>query len=234
MMDNYNSLTLPEIEDHETKKYKKHINDLFENAEIEAEIEAEKKIRSKNSRIFLISMCGFGLLGLVYLLINSQNGLEVASYDELILPIQIPIKSADAKMTKKVSMIKNGNTHIPISPLIKAKSFVEPDQIAPEKKLYPVLNPKVKSKLNEINRISSSLKTNNTFFVQTGAFSLKENANTLVKNLEAKGFNPSVHVIANGPKKTYLVQLGVFPNKEKAKLIQEKLARAGYPKTIIK
>ncbi|HCG73419.1 MAG TPA: hypothetical protein DE038_08965 [Nitrospina sp.] len=42
------------------------------------------------------------------------------------------------------------------------------------------------------------------------------------------------HVVSKGKTKTYLVQLGVFPNKEKAKLAQEKLARAGYPKTIIK
>jgi cell division septation protein DedD len=40
--------------------------------------------------------------------------------------------------------------------------------------------------------------------------------------------------VSKGKTKTYLVQLGVFPNKEKAKLAQEKLARAGYPKTIIK
>ena len=70
--------------------------------------------------------------------------------------------------------------------------------------------------------------------MQTGAFSLKGNASALVKNLQAMGFNPSMHVVSNGSKKTYRVQLGVFPNKDKAMLIQEKLARIGFPKTIIK
>ena len=70
--------------------------------------------------------------------------------------------------------------------------------------------------------------------MQTGAFSLKENANALVKKLKKNGFTPLIHVVPNGPKRTYLVQLGVYPNKDKAKLIQEKLARIGYPKTIIK
>ena len=55
-----------------------------------------------------------------------------------------------------------------------------------------------------------------------------------MKKLQAKGFSPLTHIVSKGKTKTYLVQLGVFPNKEKAKLAQEKLARAGYPKTIIK
>ena len=57
----------------EVNKYHKRIDDLIEDAEIEAEIEAEKNIRSKNSRMFTISMIGICLLGLVYLQINHQK-----------------------------------------------------------------------------------------------------------------------------------------------------------------
>ena len=242
MMDNDDSLALPEIEDHETKKYKKHVNDLIDDAELEAEIEAEKKIRSKNSRIFLISMVGLGLLSFVYLQINSPKDVE-----KLNVPIQIPTNTAELILAKQAPIVDNGKSHILLPPTNKPKSFVKQTKITPEKKLDSILKPNItskpnsknkgtsnKTKLKDKNKASKSLKTNNTFFVQTGAFSLKENANTLVKKLQAKGFNPSMHVVANGPKKTYRVQLGVFPNKEKAKLIQEKLARAGYPKTIIK
>jgi len=42
MMDNKANLSLPEIEAHETNKYNKHINELILNAEIEAEMAAEK------------------------------------------------------------------------------------------------------------------------------------------------------------------------------------------------
>ena len=73
MMDNKANLSLPEIEAHETNKYNKHINELILNAEIEAEMAAEKKIRSKNSKIFLISIIGFGLLSLVYFQVNDQS-----------------------------------------------------------------------------------------------------------------------------------------------------------------
>ena len=38
MMETGENLSLPENEDHDTKKYKKHVNDLIEDAEIEAEI----------------------------------------------------------------------------------------------------------------------------------------------------------------------------------------------------
>ena len=77
-------------------------------------------------------------------------------------------------------------------------------------------------------------KTSPHFFVQTGAFSQKKNAEASIKKLQSEGFSPLIHVSNRGDTKTYLVQLGVFSNREKAKLIQEKLARAGYAKTIIK
>ena len=96
MMETQESLPLPEIEQQDTKKYKKHINDLIEDAEIEAEMEAEKKIRSKNSRVFSISMFGFGLLALVYLQINSQRATE----GEVSEPIANPIESAEEKLAK--------------------------------------------------------------------------------------------------------------------------------------
>ena len=43
IMETRENLSLPKNEEHDTKKYTKHINDLIEDAEIEAEIEAEKK-----------------------------------------------------------------------------------------------------------------------------------------------------------------------------------------------
>ena len=49
IMETRENLSLPKNEEHDTKKYTKHINDLIEDAEIEAEIEAEKKILPKNS-----------------------------------------------------------------------------------------------------------------------------------------------------------------------------------------
>jgi len=244
MVDNEENTILAEIEDHETNKYKKNINDLIENAEIEAEMEAEKNIRSKNSRIFLISMIGFVLLSLVYLRINSQNGEKIASYEKLSAPIQTPIKSPEVKLAKQATIVEKSNSPIPLPQIKQAKTFVERTQLTPEKKpdsIIKTTNSKPQKKtiiekinFKENNRITRPIRAKNTFFVQTGAFSLEKNAGNLVNKLKAKGFTPLINVVSNGQKKTYLVQLGVFPSKEKAKLVQEKLALNGYPKTIIK
>ncbi|MBC8282863.1 MAG: SPOR domain-containing protein [Nitrospinae bacterium] len=247
MMDTEENLPLPEIEHRDTKKYKKHINDIIEDAEIEAEMEAEKKIRSKNSRVFSISMFGLGLLALVYLQINIQSENEITPDEKITAPIQTPLESAEAKLAKQVPIVEDGSSHIPFPHAKETQKIVEPAKITPAKKSSSTLKPKVTSKSQSKNKTTSATtktkekikaipptKTSNRFFVQTGAFSLKKNADVLVKKLKAKGFSPLTHVVTRGQTKTYLVQLGVFPNKEKAKLAQEKLARAGYPKTIIK
>ena len=236
MMDTKEQSPFTEIEHlpEETKKYNKHIDDLIENAEIEAEMEAEKKIRSKNSRVFSISMFGFGLLALVYLQIN---GLKIP---EVPAPVSKKIESAEDKLAKQVPIVEDGSSNIPVPEL---KNTVAPAEIKLKEKTPPTRKPKASSKFQK-KATKSTIKpkakiktvspTNTRFFVQTGAFSSKKNADISMKKLQAKGFSPLTHVVSKGKTKTYLVQLGVFPNKEKAKLAQEKLARAGYPKTIIK
>ena len=236
MMDTKEQSPFTEIEHlpEETKKYNKHIDDLIENAEIEAEMEAEKKIRSKNSRFFSISMFGFGLLALVYLQINGLKTPEAPA------PVSKKIESAEDKLAKQVPIVEDGSSNIPVPEL---KNTVAPAEIKLKEKTPPTRKPKASSKFQK-KATKSTIKpkakiktvspTNTQFFVQTGAFSSKKNADNSMKKLQAKGFSPLTHIVSKGKTKTYLVQLGVFPNKEKAKLAQEKLARAGYPKTIIK
>ena len=109
MMETGENLSLPRNEDHDTKKYKKHINDLIEDTEIEAEMEAEKKIRSKNSRALLISIFCFGLLSLVYLQINSRTAQVTLPSEETMAYTNTSIKSAEEKLIKQVSTLKNEN-----------------------------------------------------------------------------------------------------------------------------
>jgi len=236
MMDTKEQSSFTEFEHlpEETKKYNKHIDDLIENAEIEAEMEAEKKIRSKNSRVFSISLFGFGLLALVYLQINGLKTPEAPA------PVSKQIESAEAKLAKQVPIIEDGSSNIPVPEL---KNIVAPAEIKLKEKSPSTRKPKTssqaqkkttKSTIKPKAKIKTISPTNTRFFVQTGAFSSKKNAEVSMKKLQAKGFSPLTHVVSKGKTKTYLVQLGVFPNREKAKLAQEKLARAGYPKTIIK
>ena len=247
MMEPRESLSLPESEDQDTKKYTKHINDLIEDAEIEAEMEAEKKILPKNSRVFLFSMFGLGLFSFVYLQINSPTVQVTLPSEETMAYTNTLIKSAEEKLIKQVSTLKNENSHTPFLKVITINNFVEPVKITPAKisdlNRKPKVTAKFEKKIKETTKTSKSLakktitnlvKPNTRFFIQTGAFSQKKNAEISAKKLQAKGFSPLIHVVTRNNTKTYLVQLGVFPNKEKAKLAQEKLARAGYAKTIIK
>ena len=247
MMEPRESLSLPESEDQDTKKYTKHINDLIEDAEIEAEMEAEKKFLPKNSRVFLFSMFGFGVLSLVYLQINSRTAQVTLPSEETMAYTNTLIKSAEEKLIKQVSTLKNENSHTPFLKVITINNFVEPVKITPAKisdlNRKPKVTAKFEKKIKETTKTSKSLakititnlvKPNTRFFIQIGAFSQKKNAEVSAKKLQAKGFSPLIHVVTRNNTKTYLVQLGVFPNKEKAKLAQEKLARQGYPKTIIK
>ena len=246
MMDTEEKLALPEIEQ-DTNKYKKHINDLIEDAEIEAEMEAKKKIRSKNSRVFSISMLGLGLLALVYTQINSPSTTGTILEKKDIALLKVPTETAEEKLAKQVPILEIESTQIKFKEAKTQKSMVEPAKITFAKKTTPNDKKKVSPPtLNKIKKPSQTTKsalkikkpalpkTSPRFFVQTGAFSQKKNAEASMKKLQSEGFSPLIHVSSRGDTKTYFVQLGVFSNREKAKLIQEKLARAGYAKTIIK
>jgi cell division septation protein DedD len=236
MMDTKEQSTVSKVEylSKETKKYSKHLDDLIENAEIEAEMEAGKKIRSKNSRIFSISILGLGLLALVYLKIDSVKAPEEHA------PLKKQVESAENSLAKQLPIVEDGSSNIPAPTL---KNNVAPAEIKLKKKLPSTLKTKAPSKFQKkttksITKSKTKIKTvsitNTRFFVQTGAFSSKKNAEASLKKLQSKGFSPLIHIVSKGNIKTYLVQLGIFSNKEKAKLAQEKLARAGYSKTIIK
>ncbi|MEK9629651.1 MAG: SPOR domain-containing protein [Nitrospinota bacterium] len=245
MMDTEEKLTPPEIDQNDTNKYKKHINDLIEDAEIEAEMEAEKKIRSKNSRVFSISMFGLGLLALVYMQINSPEENKLPP-EEIATPEIAALETAEEKLAQQVPIVEDGSTQIPLEKVKPPQKNVEPAKItfgkkpvSTEKAKAPASARKIIKKKAETTKPSKNLKTapvksNTRFFVQTGAFSKKQNAEASMKKLQDKGFSPLIHVVTRNNKKTYLVQLSVFPNKEKAKLAQEKLGRAGFPKSIIK
>ena len=210
-------------------------------------MEAEKKILPKNSRVFLFSIFGLGLFSFVYLQINSPTVQVTLPSEETMAYTNTLIKSAEEKLIKQVSTLKNENSHTPFLKVKTLSNFVEPVKITPAKisdlNREPKLTTKFEKKIKETTKTSKSLakkpitnlvKPNTRFFVQIGAFSQKKNAEVSAKKIQAKGFSPLIHVVTRNDTKIYLLQLGVFPNKEKAKLTQEKLARAGYAKTIIK
>ena len=160
MMEPRESLSLPENEDQDTKKYTKHINDLIEDAEIEAEMEAEKKFLPKNSRVFLFSMFGLGLLSLVYLQINSRTAQVTLPGEETMAYTNTSIKSAEEKLIKQVSTLKNENSHTPFLKVKTINNFVEPVKITPAKisdlNRKPKVTAKFEKNINKTNKTSKS------------------------------------------------------------------------------
>ena len=55
------------------KKYNKRMHDIIDDVEIESEIEAEKKIHSKNSRLVTISIISFALLMLIFIKVQQHS-----------------------------------------------------------------------------------------------------------------------------------------------------------------
>lgn len=69
--------------------------------------------------------------------------------------------------------------------------------------------------------------------VQTGAFSVKANAERLLNELKGKGFSAFITTVDNGTI-IYRVQVGAFSVKSNAESMQNKLSNAGYSTVIIK
>ncbi len=64
---------MPNVDPEEKKRYQKRIDELIEDAEIEAEMEREKKIRSKNTRLLTISGVSIALLVFIFMQLNNSG-----------------------------------------------------------------------------------------------------------------------------------------------------------------
>ena len=233
----------------EINKYHKRIDDLIEDAEIEAEIEAEKKIRSKNSRMFSISMIGIVLLGLVYFQVN---------YRTAISPVE-PTKEAQAKkpetaedrLAKQVPVVEDGSSSIPVPPSARLTNpFITPPKAKTPSKTKNITPPtaiKEVRKSPKIEKVSSSPKPKSSpkkiptpakretsrFFIQAGAFSVKKNAESFLKQLQAKGFAPSIQTRSQKIKQ-HVITVGNFTNTKSGDNMLKELTSKGFNSSFYK
>ena len=223
----------------EINKYHKRIDDLIEDAEIEAEIEAEKKIRSKNSRMFSISMIGIVLLGLVYFQVN---------YRTAISPVE-PTKEAQAKkpetaedrLAKQVPVVEDGSSSIPVPPSTDpakplTNPFITPPTAIKEVRKSPKIekvssSPKPKSSPKKIP--TPAKRETSRFFIQAGAFSVKKNAESFLKQLQAKGFAPSIQTRSQKIKQ-HVITVGNFTNTKSGDNMLKELTSKGFNSSFYK
>ena len=227
----------------EINKYHKRIDDLIEDAEIEAEIEAEKNIRSKNSRMFSISMIGIGLIGLVYFQVNHQTVLSPPVPEA---SVQKP-ETAEESLAKQVPVVEDGSigSNLPVAsstPPVKPEKLTNPFIKPPKSKsITPPAKIKKAQKSPKVKKISQAPqsksiakktpsvtpKENSRFFVQAGAFGVRKNAELFLQQLKAKGFSPSIQT-RSGKSNKHIVTVGNFTNTRAGDKKLKELSSKGF------
>lgn len=224
-------------------KYHKRIDDLIEDAEIEAEMEAGKKIRSKNSRMFSISMTGIALLGLVYFQVNQQSTVvPVKSAKET--SINKP-ETADERLAKQVPMVEDGRSLSSISipqsvsstkpiqnpflMLPKTKSIELPTKAKEVKKAPKIIKTlsSSKSKPSPKKTVPTAKSESSKFYIQAGAFGVRKNAESLLKQLKGKGFSPNIQTRSKNSNQ-HVITVGSFTNKKAGDRTLKELTNKGF------
>jgi len=190
------------------KKYNKCLENIYDNAEIEAEIEAEQNIRSKNSKLTIISTVGFILLIIIFFKVK-QNTNEIQSLLGKNSITEVKTNNL-SKNLSAVSPLKNlerinlqPNTNLKIKklnsnvtkPLTSKYLHIKNNKKIKISKLIPALRPELDSK--------------NKYSIQMGVFSNKSNAVNYLTKLKSKGYKAET-ITRNSSSHRYQVSLGSY------------------------
>ena len=208
------------------QKYNKRLNNLPDNAQIKSVWKTKKRVRTKNSKLAIISAIGIFLIFLIAIqnkqYFNSPlSGLSKkasgASNDAFPLkPSAEKTESTDHQPTtnknkKPVSDQTIQSREDKITPFIKKQSIT--DQPLLEKNSIPTQNKE--------------------FFVQIGAFFIKDNVTKLVKKLKSTGSKVEIH-IRNIKLTQHQVSSGNYTQKDHAASSATKIKALGFNPTIKK
>ena len=206
----------PQAINEEWKKYNKRLDDLLdnvENAEIEAEMEAEKIIRSKNSKLAIISAIGTVLLALTFIQVKQYSNPPQPKFEKK------PMTEGTPFVPKKTSSVAPlTDQAVPANPLTRDASLKKnkPDKSS-------------QSTSDKIPMPASDKK----YFIQMGAFSIKKNATNLSKKINSKGFETEVYV-RNTKISKHQVSIGSFDEKTNTASSFTKLKFVGFNPSIKK
>jgi cell division protein FtsN len=219
-----------EQEELEDSTYHKRIEDLLEDAEIEAEIETEKKVRSKNTRLLTISLVAIALLGFLYLQV--KTGFQSSSPEETAIITEPELAQIPAVEQAPVSPEQTPNiAQAPAAPVEKPEAPVVVQAPPKAPASAPVKIPEVAKVIKQPVKPAPAAVAPTTsakqYHVQLGVFSVKDNANRLIKNIKAKGFKPSINT-KTIEASMYVVFFGGFSNQEDGNQAISELKSKGY------
>lgn len=243
------------------KKFLKRIDELIDESEIEAMAEIDKQIRYKNAKFALIALVAVALAGLLYLGIENQSlpGMtgsdQMAAMDstEASSPQLAPLKEAPADgngapgtpetapsapvnathKEKPVSMEDMEQQAVnaisaALNSLEESKTAVsssgEPEQTA-------AVDPKKTTPKQGQNILPVNPPSGN-YFVQVGAFSVKSNADRMVKKLQTAGLPVQTSIMEGNVSKFKLV-IGGFTSPDSGRFLLNELKGKGYSPQLV-
>ena len=190
------------------KKYNKCLENIYDNAEIEAEIEAEQNIRSKNSKLTIISTIGFILLIIIFFEVK-QNTNEIQSLLGKNSITKVKSNSLSENLSAVSPLKKLERITIPSNKNLRAKN-INPDaikQLTPEN-LFAKNNNNIK-KNKPIHTARPDQDSKNKYSIQMGVFSSKSNAVNYLTKLKSKGYKAET-ITRNSSSHRYQVSLGSY------------------------
>ena len=220
----------PELE--QDKTYNKSIDALIEDAEIEAEIEAEQHIRSKNARLVTISLVGIALIGFIYWQVSETTVQKETA--EVALP-----ELTEAQPAEKVSTVKSEpappepkETEAPSTAGI---AKVEPDPAPPASEKpapSPAESPKIEPEVAKISPVVTPVEKKAEPVINKALPKEPAPQQSITKPVvsqpvktKAPGATPAV--------KKYFVQLGSFSVEDNAKGLVNRVKKKGFKPSIL-
>ncbi|MBT3514714.1 MAG: SPOR domain-containing protein [Nitrospina sp.] len=160
------------------EKYNKRLDTLSGEIQVKHEMETTKKIRIKNSKITIISSIGIALLILIYTqnkqsiikqtTLTSENGSHFKYFTE-----KTDLKNHKSKINKN----KNSSLKKISSSKDRANSYLTKNEPT----------------LQGLSKKEQAPTKGKKFFVQVGAFSIKNNAEKVVKSLNSIGIKAKIY-----------------------------------------
>ena len=208
------------------QKYNKRLNNLLDDAKIKNVWETKKRVRTKNSKLTIISAIGISLIVLIVIqnkqYFNSPRS-SISKQPPVTSKNEFPLKPSAEKTEFTDHQPTTNKNKKPVSDqTIQSRE----DIITPFIKKQSITD----QPLLEKNSIPTQSKE---FFVQIGAFFIKDNATKLVKKLNSKGLKAKIH-IRNIKSTQHQVSSGNFTQKDHAASSSTKIKALGFNPTIKK
>ena len=208
------------------KKYNRRLNNLLDDAKIKNVWETKKRIRTKNSKLAIISAIAISLIVLIAIQNKQYFNSPLSSFSKKASG------ASNDEFSLKPSAEKTGfRDHQPTTN--KNKKHVSDQTIqSREDKIIPFVKKQsiTDQPLLEKNSILTQRKE---FFIQIGAFSIKDNATKLVKKLKSIGSKAEIH-IRNVKSTQHQVSSGNYTQKDHAASSSTKIKALGFNPTIKK